>query len=362
MLSIPDRRKISPTLVYFLILSIQVGVGILGFQRVIALTAGYDSWIAVIIAGGLTHIIMFFIYKVLENSEGDIVSANQIAFGKWIGNIINLFFALYFTVLVVNVVRTYIEVLQVWMYPRLSTWAFALAFMLLVFYIVNGGIRAITGVSFFGIIMPSYLILTYFYTFKYADFRNVLPVFDHSIMEILLATRDMSLTYIGFEALLVIYPFVKKAEKSQKWAHWALLTTTTLYTFITLITFAFFSEKQLERTVWATLSMWKILELPFVERFEYIGIANWCLIILPNACISIWCASRIIKRMTPIKQRHSLIILIIMVIIGTSLLFDRQSINSFNNIVGKIGFYVNFVYIPLLLIILLIMKKVRKRK
>ncbi|MBM7586160.1 spore germination protein (amino acid permease) [Bacillus pakistanensis] len=362
MLSIPENRKISPFLVFFLIHSVQVGVGVLGYQRVIAMSAGYDSWMSVILAGGLTHVGMFLIYKVVQNSEGDIISAHYIAFGKWIGNIFNVIFIFYFCLLTVTTVRTYIEVLQVWMYPKLSTWAFALCFLILVYYIVNGGIRTVTGVAFFGIILPSYLLLTFVFTFKYSDFRNLLPIFDHSLMDFLQSARDMSLTYLGYEVLLVIYPFINKGRKSQKWAHWALLTTTSLYTLLAIITFSFFSEKQLAKTVWATLSMWKIVEMPFIERFEYIGIANWCLIILPNACIALWCASRILKRMTPFRQRHSLIVLMILCVLGTSLLFDRQQINLINDISSKMGFYINYIYIPILLSILLIMKKVRKKQ
>jgi spore germination protein AB len=361
MQPIPERRKISPFLVFYLVHSVQVGVGILGFQRVIAVNAGYDSWISIIIAGGLTHILMFMMYRIVQMSDGDLVSAHTLAFGKWIGKIFSFIFVLYFTALVVTIIRTYIEVVQVWMFPRMNTLLFSLFFLLLVIYIVKGGIRTIAGVSFFGLILPSYLLLTFGFTFQYADFRNILPIFDHSIMDILKSMKSMSLTYLGYESILLIYPFIKEGKASQKWAQWGLFASTLVYTLIGIISFAFFSEGQLKKTVWATLSMWKILELPFVERFEYIGIANWCLIILPNACIAIWCASRIVKRVTPLKQSTSLVWLSIVCLSVPTLFPNREKIDMLNNIISQTGFYINFVYIPFLFVLILVIKRVKKK-
>jgi spore germination protein AB len=361
MQPIPESRKISPFLVFFLIHAIQVGAGVLGFQRIIAKTAGYDGWISVILAGITTHIIMIIMYLLLDKGGGDLVSAHSIVFGKWIGKIVDFLFVLYFTLLVVTIIRTYIEVVQVWMYPRLSTFYFALAFMILAYYIVSGGVRNIAGVAFFGTVLPSYLLLTFAFTFPYSDFRNILPVFDHSLKDMIMATKNMSLTFLGYESILLLYPFIKNAKKSQKYAHWGLFTTTTVYVIIAVTSFAFFSEKQLAKTVWATLSMWKIVEMPFVERFEYIGIANWCLVILPNVCIALWCASRIMKRSTPLNQRHAIWILSIIVIGTLTFITDRKQVNILNTLSGEIGFYLNYGYIPLLLIVVIIMKKVRKK-
>ena len=359
---IPESRKISPFIIFFLIHSVQVGVGVLGYQRIIAKSAGYDAWMSVIIAGLFTNVIVFIMFKLLETGGGDIVSVNKMAFGKWIGKLLDVFFMLYFCLIALTISRTYIEVLQVWMFPKLSTAIFAALFFLLVIYIVNGGLRAVAGVAFFGTVLPAYLVLTFGFTLPFAEFRNLLPVFDHSLLDMLKSTRDMTLTFLGFETLIVFYPYIKDAKKSKKWAHGGLIFSTFIYTCLSLITFAFFSEEQLSKTVWATLSMWKIVEMPFVERFEYIGIANWCLIILPNVCIALWCASRIAKRSFKITQRKTLIILATACVICVSFLADRTQINMLNNITSQVGFYLNFAFIPLLLAIILIKKKVKQKQ
>ena len=45
------RMTVSPYFAFLLLHSLQIGVGVLGYQRVIAQYAGYDAWISLIVAG-----------------------------------------------------------------------------------------------------------------------------------------------------------------------------------------------------------------------------------------------------------------------------------------------------------------------
>ncbi|WP_433744289.1 GerAB/ArcD/ProY family transporter [Falsibacillus pallidus] len=361
MQPVPESRKISASIVFFTVSSIQIGVGVLGFQRIIAQIAGYDGWISIIIAGIATHGVMYVIYKICEKGDGDIIHAQHFVFGKWLGSLLNLFFAFYFSLASITVVRTFLEVIQVWMFPTLSNFWFSLFFLLLVLYIINGGFRTVAGVAFFGTVLPSYLLLPFLMAIPHSDYRNLLPIFDSSIIDIMKGAHSMSLTYLGYESLLIYYPFIKEQGKSKKFAHFGLFSTTLVYLYTALITFGYFSQGQLQKTIWATLSLWKIVELPFVERFEYIGIGNWCLIIMPNICISLWCASRIIKKTFPISQKWAVIILSAACLMVVTLFNTRLQVNTLNDMMGKIGFYLNFIYLPLLLILLLIIRKVKKK-
>ncbi|WP_096154903.1 MULTISPECIES: GerAB/ArcD/ProY family transporter [Bacillus] len=363
MQKIPERFQISPFLVFFLLHAAQFGVGVLGYQRIIAMSAGHDAWMGIIIIGIYIHIIVWLIYSLLEKSGGgDLVQAHQFAFGKWFGNALSLLFALYFVATTITVLRTYIEVVQIWLFPDIKTWLFVLLFLFLVYYIVSGGFRIVTGIAFFGTILPSYLLITFVLPGEFMEFRNLLPIYDTTVKDLLLSAKDMSLTVIGFEALLVYYPYLKDPGKSKRWAHLSILTTNAIYLFIAIITFAYFSEKMLEKQIWATLTIWKIIELPFVERVEYIGIANWCLIILPNVCIFIWAGSRVAKRVANVKHRLTLIVLVLL-IFGISLLFeDRKNIHILNDYVGKVGFYLVFAYIPFLFLVVSFVKWRKEKK
>ncbi|MDR4944955.1 GerAB/ArcD/ProY family transporter [Neobacillus cucumis] len=357
---VPEKAKISPFLVFFLVHTMQFGIGVLGFQRIIALTAGYDAWISVIFAGLTIHVILWMMYKILDTVNGDIISAHTYIFGNMIGRMISLPFVLYFLCITLTLLRSIIEVVQVWMFQDMSTFWYAFAFCVLAIYIIFGGFRTVTGIAFFCVVLPSYLIFTFFFAIPYADVRNLLPIFDHPIKGLLKAAYQMSLTYLGYEVLLFFYPFIKDPQKSKKWAHWGILFTTILYTLITITTFCYFSEGQLQKNIWATLAIWKVVEMPFVERFEYIGIANWNLVILPNVCIALWCASRILKRVTNLKQKYGVLLLSLVILITINFFKTREQVNLLIDFTGKVSFFLNYVYIPLLFFLVLIVKKVKK--
>ena len=54
---------VSPYFAFLLLHSTSIGVGVLGYQRIIAQYAGYDAWISLIVAGVLTHIVLFCMLK-----------------------------------------------------------------------------------------------------------------------------------------------------------------------------------------------------------------------------------------------------------------------------------------------------------
>lgn len=360
--TLPNHVKVAPFIVFYLIHSMQVGIGLLGFQQVIAREAGYDAWIIVIVAGGIIHISLWMIFKIAETVNGDLVSAHTYVFGNILGKVISILFILYFILLAITAIRSYIEVIQVWMFPELSTTVFTIPLLILTIFIIGGGLKTVGGVAFFGAVFPIIIYLSLLYTAKYATFQNLLPIMDHSWKEMTMAGYRISLSYLGFEALLIYYPLIDRPEHSKKWAHLGLIVTALLYIYFTLFTFAYFSEGQLEFAIWPTLTMWKIVELPLLERFEYIGIAIWLFMILPNICIAIWASSRLFKRIFPVmRMRTGLYISTIICLFVTSFFKTTVQIERLKTIAAQIGFTITFGYIPLLLILLLIMKRVKNK-
>ncbi|WP_394234605.1 GerAB/ArcD/ProY family transporter [Niallia oryzisoli] len=359
--TIAENKKIAPFLVFFLVHAMQTGVGLLVFTRIVAKDAGYDGWMSILIIAFVINVLLWMIYKMTKIADGDIIAIHTFIVGKRLSKIICTLFILYFCLQAVTVLRGFIEIVHVWMFPELSVFWFALVFFILVNYIVNGGIRTITGIAFFSVILPFYIVPLFILTLPFADFTNLLPIFDHSITDILKGSRDISLAVLGFESILFFYPFIKSPEKSRKWAILGNGYTACLCLYIAIITFAYFSENQLQKNTWPLLTMWKIIKMPFVERFEYIGIANWCLIILPNVCLALWCASWVMKQIFTIRQKVSVPALSILCIIATSMLLTREMINTLTDITARIGFYFNFIYIPLLFFATLIAGKVKSR-
>ncbi len=359
---INEKFQISPFLVFFLIHKVQIGVGILGFQASLIKVAGNDSWISVLIAAIAVHIVIWIIYQLCNRSKMDIVQIHKYVFGKWLGGIFSIIWILYFFSIGLIVLFSYFEVIQVWMFPKMNVLLFTSVFLILVFYTITAGFRIVTGLCFFGIVIPFYLYFTFLFPIEYSEFRSILPIWNHKVTEIGMGSYEMVLSYLGFSTLLMYYPYIKKGPTSQKWAHMGVALTTFIYLLLTLISLAYFSEQQVAKQVWATLTLWKIVEMPFLERFEYVGITSWALIILPNMCLSFWAASRGVKQLMNVNQRKALMIFLFLVITLSYFLQGRERIELFNKWVSTFGFVADFIYVPLLLVLYLIISKIKEKK
>ncbi|MBP2240405.1 spore germination protein (amino acid permease) [Cytobacillus eiseniae] len=357
---IADKFKISPFLVLYMIMSMQIGIGVLGYQRIIVAEAKNDAWISVLVAGFALQFILWMIYKINETVNGDIVTAHIYVAGNFVGKLLSSIFIIYYFILSLTVQRSYLEVIQVWMFPKMSIFWYTLAYMILCIYIIYGGFRTVVGIAFFGLVLPSYLFPIFGFSLSLGEVNHLLPIFEQSIKDILLGAYKMSLTFIGFEVVLFFYPFIKEPKKSKKWAHLGLLLTTLIYTCIMIITITYFSMDLLAKSIWASLSMWKIVNFPFVERFEYIGIATWSLVILPNICIALWISSRLMKRIFNLQQKKGVIFIAMATLFAINFFPTRVEVNLLNNLTAKAGFVFTFIYIPLLFIAVMIAKKVKK--
>jgi spore germination protein AB len=167
---------------------------------------------------------------------------------------------------------------------------------------------------------------------------------------------------IGFELLLFFYPYVKDKKKVLKYSLFAILYTTFLYFVVTFVSIGFFSDMTLKKTIWPVLSMFKIVRIPNLERFEFIAVSYWMLVILPNICLYFWAATRGIKRVFGYKHRKS-IYLFAVLLWGCNFFIDQRiEMNTFTDKVSTVSFGLVFLYPAFLLSIVFIKKIIKKQK
>lgn len=354
---------VNTMLLVFVIFSMQVGVGIQGFQRVIYMEAKHDAWISVILSGVATAIVGFIMVKTLKAYENtDLYGIQYDVLGKWFGNMLNILFVIYFLGGFHIIVRNYIEVIQAWIFPEVPDWLISLTLLYLVYYGLNGGLRTVVGVCFFSVGLSFWLILLLAYPFQFANLDYLFPMFEASIPEILRGTKQMTFTVVGFEIIYVIYPFLKEKDKVHKYMQVGLFFTTILYLTIMVVSLAYFSGGQLERTIWGTLSLLTIVRFPFIERFEYVAITFWVLLIMPNLMLYMWAATRGISRVFGKKEQKVSWKLLIFLFLTLLYPLTRVQINMMNDYFAKGAFYIVFIYPFLLFGAVLVKKKFFRKK
>lgn len=362
-LHIGPSDKISAFLLFFIIQSAQVGVGIHGFQRLIYQDAKHDAWISVLLAGLATHLVAIFMLKTLQlYDSNDLYGIHQDVYGKWIGNLFNTLYILFVTMAFFAVLRNYTEVIQSWVFPKVHTWFLVASLLLVVIYSFTGGLRVIVGISFFSFVFSISLLPLLAYPLKYMEPLTLLPVLEAKMSELLRGAKSMTFTVFGFEILYVMYPFIKDKKNVKKPLHLGLLVTTLIYLAVMLVTLTYFSGEQLTKTIWATLTLFSIVKFPFIERIEYLVICFWMLIILPNLCLFIWAAYRGTIRMVNVSAKKFVWLFSIIIFVGSFSLKTRNQIDMFNDYLSQIAFYIIFVYPFLFYIAAVLKNKVNSRK
>ncbi len=66
MKQVPIEYQVSPYMVFFLIITIQMGVGMLGFERISAKLVGNDAWISTLLFGISVNLMIWIIYQILN--------------------------------------------------------------------------------------------------------------------------------------------------------------------------------------------------------------------------------------------------------------------------------------------------------
>jgi spore germination protein (amino acid permease) len=356
-LQVNKRHQVSPYLVFFIVYSSQVGVGILGFQRTIAAKAGYDAWIGVLLAGFFVQVFIWLVYKLLGSAEVDIVDVHSKVFGKIIGSFFSFIIMFYYWLASVSVLLGFIEIIQVWMFPTLPSWILSSLILVSVYYCVSGGFRVVVGISFLSFIFPQIiLIVLYIFPLKEAHFTNLLPIMNHSFRDMLDAIKSSMYTLAGTETLLMFYPFIRDPKSSKKYAHLAVLFTTLLYTLSAIVSFTYYSERQLKEIIWPELTLIKIIRLSYLERFEYLYISMYLIIVTALIALLLWCSTRGLKRIFKKKQKNFLIILSLPSVV-ISQLINEQLKETLDKYVTQTNFWIFYGYIPILLIIFTLLKR-----
>ncbi|NOU71828.1 GerAB/ArcD/ProY family transporter [Paenibacillus sp. LMG 31458] len=360
---VDEKHLISPFLIVPLMYVSMVGVGVLNFQREVAEHAGYNAYISVVLVGISIHLILWMIYKILRsNQEGlDVTAVNNTCFGKIAGNIINFAIVLYFCFGAFIEFKAYIEVIQLWVFPSIKILPISTILVLFIYYTVSGGFRSVTGLSFLGLLITLISILPQnLLVLPYTHPLNLMPLFNHSITDILLSSKSMLYQFMGFEALLLFYPFIKSPEKSQKWAHLAVFIVTLMYLMIIIITFMMYSEGQLREIFWPTLDMVKVIEGTVFQRIEYLVISMWSINFFAGISLSLWAACRGMKNVFQIKPRASLLAFLVGILILEFFVKDRSIFRWISELYSDIGLYFIYGYIPIMFVVTQVRKNWNK--
>src|SRR5699024_7825390 len=154
------NEKINSLQFIFIIVQLQVGVGILTMPYDIYNKAGGDSWLSILLAGLFIQVLLtgfHFLMKAYPNDH--FFTIIQKVFGRVIGHVLILIYIMYFIVLAMSLLSRYASILCTWMMPLTPIWILIILMTVIVVYGALDGLETI-GRFFF---IASFIFIYFLY-------------------------------------------------------------------------------------------------------------------------------------------------------------------------------------------------------
>ncbi|WP_181349320.1 GerAB/ArcD/ProY family transporter [Thalassobacillus sp. CUG 92003] len=348
---------------FFIVHTMQVGAGLMGVPRIIFLEAKQNAWISILISGLFIHIVIWVMIVTLRQFENmDLIDIQKEVFGVWISRLLGTIYVVYLTIVLLSILKNYIEVVQVFIFPDLPVYIPSLLLIILVVYANLGGFRVVAGVSFVFFIGTFWLTFMLFKPITLMDWNHFTPIDSVGALEILKGAYKTTYSLLGLEILYFAYPYIRNKKDIALPVHGGVFLAVLLTLYVTVVSIGYFSPTQLEQTVWASLAMFKIVQFSIIERFDFIGVSMWMMVILPNLIAFTWLIITAIKKMYHIPKKSSLYVLgIVLFILSISIKY-RMNIDIITDLAARVGFWLVFVYPFILYGAVLVHKRWQKRR
>ena len=355
--------KKSPVLnrfhVIFLTQNIMFGTGILSLPQKLS-SLGYSQGLFPLLFGVIACLTLWPMIWINSKYENDnLFRINEKLLGKWLGKSINLLIVAVYIIFLSSVINNYTTLIQTSALPEQSMVVPLIMLLLVLVYIVNGGITSIARfcmMTFF-LIFPTIFFLRW--AIEKGEVTHLFPLFNFNGKEALEAMKKGYLSMLGYELIMFYYPYIANKKKAFKYTTIGIWITVLLYFITVLVSVMYFSKWQLENVEYSVLHLLKAGELPFIERIDIFVITLWVLAILATASAYLWTAKKGLESLRNKKKSSHVYILTLVV-----LLFEWMPLNpGFQEKFYEINYniYYGILGWPIVLCVVHLLKKKRVR-
>ncbi|SFI35091.1 spore germination protein (amino acid permease) [Paenibacillus sp. UNC496MF] len=296
----PDAKQNRITITQFVLIihSMQLGVSALSLPSDLARIGGTDGWIA-LFAGWLGSLAagLIIVQVMKKHPTGTVVELVSRYFGRWLGRLSMIFFGVYATLYAFLILDRMVLLVQSWIMQQSKTYVLMLLFFIPAYMIVKGGVRVIGRYAEIVVYTSVWMLAILGVLLREGNWLHLLPVLKEGWLPVMNAVPTTILSFLGFEIIFFIYPNLEKKQHASLGVLIANTYTLCVYLFITLVCFLTYSPDEITQFNQPVISIFKILETRYVERFDIIMLTWYLLIIsktwIPSLYMSVYCMKRL---------------------------------------------------------------------
>ena len=358
------NNNISNKQIRALLVSTIVGIGILTLPHQISLLLENDGWIAIILGGLLMFPSIIVINKIFQlYPDRDFFEIGRIVLGKWIFNIFLVITMIYLVAVMSSLARNLGEITKAFLLETTPTEILIVSFILATSYIARCEIQIIGRAAY--LIYPivlGFIIFLFVVSLPNIDFTNMLPMFQSNMKKLPQGITTSFFSYLGFEVLLFSIPFAEEKNKTLQSSLIGIGIVIVMYLVIFIIVLCQYGLHNLQRQLFATLSVIKEIDFPgfFIENLDGLVMAIWVLIVFGTMAPIYYIAGKVLSNLFSTKD-HSLFILPLLPIIYIISLIPQNLLQVFEGL-GRVINYTGLISVITMPIIIYIVGYLRLRR
>lgn len=273
-----SRHQISPGQLFVFLLTTQIGIGILELPRLDESEAGHSGWMALIPIGLATLVCAYICWKVCRYFNASIITINRRVLGRFLGGAANwLIVGLLIASSVANA-GLFSQAIMILFFRETPTGALAVALIMPSFYIIAKGLKVLARFDSFVFMAIASLFGLFIAVYSSLNWNFILPLLPHHWVKAFIPTPALIFSFIGFNLVLVIYPYLNPGKKSKSHLLYmlgALSVTMVVYVLFAIVSTALFGEEFVRRQVITLLDFFRRIEIPVLERMDIFFAAIW---------------------------------------------------------------------------------------
>ncbi|RNB86665.1 spore gernimation protein [Brevibacillus nitrificans] len=335
----------------FLIHGAQVGIGVLTLPKDLALVAGTDGWMSIVLGWMMAVIVSLILVKAMSRyPEMTVIEILELLIGKWLGKAAVVLIVLYCMLAAMTIFSYAVSLINVWLLPQTPSYVVVLLFIIPACQVIQSGVRVLGRYSELIFYLTLWMPIVLLTMWKNMHWLHLLPFLKEGWKPIVQGTPSTILSFIGFELAFFLYPFLQKKQ----YAALGIVTANTLsmlvYLSVTLFCFGFYSPDEITQFTWPTLGLWKIIEFRFLERVDILFLASYLFILsttgMPYMLFTVFSTTQLLG-----KQDHRKHLYIFLALILVAAFLYTPSFSDIQILVklwNKVGLVVAFGF-PILL-------------
>ena len=351
---IPEKSRITQGQLMFFVIQSQVGVGILSLPHKVQAIAKGGGWISSLIAGLAVQLMILILWALCRRFPSDTIYGFLLKIvGPYLGTLLGFAYIGYFLFSAGTVLAFFAIVLGKWVLLDTPRWALLTLTLLTCMYLARERLRVIARLFVISSLTIIVMVMLSLFGYAHANFTYIFPLTEAGWGNIFKAANEALFPLVGYEVLLVIYPFVEgKSGEKLKAASLGNMLISLFYTFEVFTSLVIFSPGIMPAISEPLLYMLKGFSFQIIQRIDLIFLSLWIFVVSTSIVSWVYMGTIGLGHYFHRNEHKKAVPYAAFIVFILAMIAQDPSITDLYDRIIKFAHYTFVVGLPLILLIL----------